>query len=57
MKVIATARGYDNTVLREVGEEFTMPEGSKGSWFIPKPAEAKAAKPKKDDDKNVSDLT
>lgn len=34
MKVIATKRGYLGK-LREVGEEFDVPEGSTGSWFQP----------------------
>lgn len=33
MKVIATARGFDNVAVREIGDEFDVPEGSKGSWF------------------------
>jgi hypothetical protein len=42
MRVIATAQGFDNIQLREVGEEFEMPEGATGSWFKPvKPAEVK----------------
>lgn len=35
MRVIATDVGYDNVVVREVGEEFDMPEGSKAPWFKP----------------------
>ena len=35
MRVIATAVGYDNIVLRQPGEEFDMPDGAKGSWFRP----------------------
>lgn len=52
MRVIATSRGYDNVVVREAGEEFDMPKGAKGSWFVPiegspeKPA--KGGKPKAD---------
>ncbi len=42
MKVVATKRGYDNVVVREEGEEFEMPEGSKGSWFTPVKAAARA---------------
>jgi len=50
MKVIATAKGYDNKAVREPGEVFDMPEGAKGSWFRPyvgekaAPAEAVASK-------------
>lgn len=61
MKVIATARGFDNVATREVGEEFDMPKGSKGSWFAPvaKQAEAKAeaeAKAKAEDGTPAGDL-
>jgi len=35
MRVVATAPGFDNVKLREPGEEFDMPDGSKGSWFRP----------------------
>lgn len=35
MKVIATKRGFDNVTIREEGDEFDMPNGSKGSWFKP----------------------
>ena len=45
MKVVATKRGYDGVKVREEGEEFEMPEGSKGSWF--KPLKAGDPKPAK----------
>jgi predicted NUDIX family NTP pyrophosphohydrolase len=45
MRVIATNVGYDNIKLREPGEEFEMPDGAKGSWFVPV-GEVKKAKPK-----------
>lgn len=38
MKVIATAVGYagkDGHQLRQPGDVFEMPEGSKASWFKP----------------------
>lgn len=48
MRVIATAVGYDGICVRQPGEEFDMPDGSKGSWFAtvkpgkkPKPEEPK----------------
>ena len=47
MKVIATKQGYFGK-LREPGDEFEVPEGSKSSWFDPveKQAEKKrSAKP------------
>ena len=54
MRVSATQRGYDNIVVREVGEEFDMPDGASDVWFTPvvevqpveapKTAKAKAAK-------------
>jgi len=28
MRVVATARGYDNVTIREVGDEFDMPDGA-----------------------------
>lgn len=53
MKVIATAMGFDGKQIRNPGDEFDMPDESKGSWFAPllqgdtdKPAE-KPAKGKK----------
>lgn len=45
MRVIATKQGYHGK-LREVGDEFDVPDGEKASWFEPKEkpaAEAKAA--------------
>lgn len=34
MRCIATAQGYDNVKVREPGEEFEMPDGTKpGTWF------------------------
>ncbi len=44
MRVIATAVGFfDN--LRQKGDEFEVPEGAKGSWFKPVPADEPEAKP------------
>lgn len=34
MKVIATKKGYHGK-LREPGDEFDVPKGSKASWFEP----------------------
>lgn len=34
MKVIATKQGYFGK-LREPGDEFEVPDGTKGSWFQP----------------------
>ena len=53
MKVIATKQGYFGK-LRDVGDEFEVPEGTKGSWFKPvevadepeaKPARGRKASP------------
>ena len=43
VQVRATKVGFHG-VVRTVGEVFTMPAGSKGSWFVPveKPTVAKA---------------
>lgn len=41
MKVIATKLGYLGK-LRQPGDEFEVPNGTKGSWF--EPVEQKAAK-------------
>lgn len=42
MKVIATKQGYLGK-LRQPGDEFEVPDGTKGSWFEPvKQAKAKA---------------
>lgn len=35
MRVRATARGYYGNQIREVGKVFDVPEGTKGSWFVP----------------------
>ena len=57
MKVIATKQGYLGK-LRQPGDEFEVPDGTKGSWFEPvKKAEDK--KPKAADkagEKTASDL-
>ena len=45
MKVIAIKAGYFGK-LRAPGDEFDVPTGIKGSWFVPaevKPAKGKAA--------------
>lgn len=46
MKVTATARGYFGK-LREPGDTFDVPSGSKGNWFVPVKA-ARAAEPQGD---------
>jgi len=46
MRVIATKEGHDGVVIRRPGDEFDMPDGSKGSWFEPVPAEPKPKKAK-----------
>ena len=51
MKVKAISPGYLGK-LRETGDEFEVPEGVKGSWFVPVDGEAKTkgkAKAKPDD--------
>ena len=57
MKVTAIKQGYFGK-LRAVGDEFEVPEGTKGSWFQPvkqKPAESDKAKAKAAD-KPADDL-
>lgn len=44
MRVIATARGFDNIAIREAGDEFEMPDGPAGTWY--EPVEAPKAKAK-----------
>lgn len=51
MKVIAIAKGFRGK-LYEPGETFDVPEGTKGSWFVPAELQpeaksAKVAKPAK----------
>ncbi len=45
MRVRATANGYGGTPpgRRKVGDEFDMPEGSRGSWFTPVASEPRTA--------------
>lgn len=57
MKVIATAVGYDNIKLREVGEVFDCPKNGEGEeitqakWYKPAPkSKAKVAAPPVDED-------
>lgn len=47
MKVIATAVGYDNLAVRQVGDEFDMPDGSLAPWFKKAEDDAKGPKSKK----------
>jgi len=44
MRVIATKPGFFS-YLRQEGDEFEVPEGAKGSWFKPVPADEPEAKP------------
>ena len=44
MRVIATKVGFFD-YLRQVGEEFEVPDGTKGSWFKPVPADEPEDKP------------
>ena len=43
MRVIATKQGFHGK-LREVGEEFEVPDDAKASWFEPKEKSAAEAK-------------
>lgn len=59
MRVVATKVGYFGQ-LREVGEEFEVPEGTKGSWLEPVQAaeperKPRASRPQRQDD--GADLT
>lgn len=62
MRVIATKPGFSD-YLRQPGDVFEVPDGSKGSWF--KPVEDEPSMPaargrkasKADADDSVSDLT
>ena len=48
IQVKATARGYFGGEIREVGDEFPVPKGTKGSWLEPVTGAkrpTKAAKP------------
>ena len=44
MRVIATKPGFFD-YLRQEGDEFEVPEGTKGSWFKPVSADEPEAKP------------
>jgi len=57
MKVIATRRGHDGVVVREEGEEFDMPDGAKGSWFLPVEPAKPAAKVKPKADPKADDFS
>ncbi len=54
MKVIATKLGYFGK-LRQPGDEFEVPDGTKGSWFEPVKQEAKGKKAQAND-KPADDL-
>lgn len=57
MKVIATKQGYLGK-LRQPGDEFEVPDGTKGSWFEPvkqKAEDKKAKQGEKSADKSAND--
>lgn len=56
MRVVSTAIGFDNIVVRQPGEEFDMPEGSKGSWFKPVESRPKTIEPEGKHKKDGKDL-
>ena len=59
MKIVATKPAFYNGRRVRVGDELTLPEGFKGSWFVSTGTiEAKAAKPApvKDVPKALSEL-
>jgi hypothetical protein len=41
MRVVANSLGYFGS-LRNAGDEFEVPDGTKGSWFAPVESEVKA---------------
>lgn len=41
MRVRAIAEGYDNVAVRQPGDEFDLPDGAKGKWFVPVEPKAK----------------
>lgn len=59
MFVTATGVGFDGLAIRQPGETFQMPAGSKGSWFEPhedepqEPVKRGPGRPKKDAEKEV----
>lgn len=48
MKVIATTIGFDGKRVRQAGDVFDMPDGSKAAWFAPvvEPETEAVAEPK-----------
>lgn len=49
MRVIAIAQGYggkDKHAIREPGDVFEVPEGSKASWFKPVEDDEQADRPR-----------
>lgn len=50
MEVIATSKGYHGK-LREIGDKFEVPNGSKASWFAPVEEKGKAKGKSKSDAK------
>lgn len=62
MFVTATGVGFDGLVIRQPGETFQMPAGSKASWFVPhedepqepqEPVKRGPGRPKKEAEKEV----
>ena len=49
MRVRAIETGFDNLAIRNPGDVFDMPEGSKAPWYEPVEDEAKAKKAKKEE--------
>ncbi|MBN9642936.1 MAG: hypothetical protein J0I68_30705 [Achromobacter sp.] len=59
MRVIAIAQGYggkDKHALREPGDQFEVPDGSKASWYEPVEEEAAPAGGKKGKQQSGHDL-
>lgn len=56
MQVIATKAGYFGK-LRQAGDKFDVPDGSKASWFAPSASVAESnGKKAKEETKGASDL-
>lgn len=55
MKVTATKPGYFGK-LRQIGDEFDVPDGTKASWFAPAAADQKPAEPAKKQKPAAADL-
>jgi hypothetical protein len=46
MRVKAKSAGFFPDVLRNAGDEFEVPDGTKGTWFEPVNGEVEEVKPK-----------